>query len=276
MNPMTLRAVTAASLSFTTLVTACGAETADPTSPSTASTAAPSTSPSTAPVVALDGRMFVATGSTGFEIVPDSTIRISFDGGSLSATAGCNIIGGTYTVDSGGTLHTDALSMTEMACADVLMQQDDRFVEFLSAGPTVELDGDDLTLASVDASIRFLDREVADPDRPLAGPRWVVDSIITGDSAMGGFGDAEAAITFADDLVIVEAGCNTGSAPVTIGDGTITFGALVLTEIACTGPAMELETAVVATLAGEVTFEIEAGRLTLMAGANGLSLHADD
>ena len=47
----------------------------------------------------LDGREFVSTQVDGYELVPDSTIRISFADGSVSVNAGCNTMFGGYTVD---------------------------------------------------------------------------------------------------------------------------------------------------------------------------------
>ena len=73
---------------------------------------------------------------------------------------------------------------------------------------------------------------------------------------------AEASITITDGTAAVEAGCNTGSAPVEITDTTITFGPLALTRMAC-GPQTELETAVVAVLTGEVGYTIASDTLQL-------------
>ena len=76
----------------------------------------------------------------------------------------------------------------------------------------------------------------------------------------------------------VEAGCDTGSAPVTITDTTITFGPLVLTRMACPEPQTTLENTVVAVLDGEVTYTIDGDTLQLRkaadAGEIGLNLTA--
>ncbi len=47
----------------------------------------------------LDGREFVSTQVDGHDLVADSTIRISFEDGSLSINAGCNTMFGAYTVE---------------------------------------------------------------------------------------------------------------------------------------------------------------------------------
>ncbi|MGE3588776.1 MAG: META domain-containing protein [Ilumatobacteraceae bacterium] len=229
-----------------------------------------------APSPQLDGRSFLSTGSSGFEIVAGTVIRLGFDDGNVSASAGCNQMGGAYTITD-GRLHVESVSMTEMACEQPLMDQDSRLIEMLTSDPALTLGGDELTLTSDTASITFLDREVADPDRPLESTRWVVDTIIDGDAASSIPMGAVASITITDGRAGVEAGCNTGSATVEIGDGTITFGPLMLTRMACDEAKMSLERAVVATIDGQVvSFDIEAARLTITAGQRGLGLVADE
>jgi heat shock protein HslJ len=249
-------------------VTACGDDTVDPVSSGEP--------PTTVPAPQLDGRSFLSTGSSGFVIVPGTTIRVGFDDGNVSASAGCNQMGGAYSVVDGRLL-VESLSMTEMGCDQPLMDQDTRLVELLTGSPSLTVDGNTLTLASDTASITFLDREVADPDRPLEETRWIVDTILEGDAASSIPAGAVASITISDGRASVEAGCNTGSASVEVGDGTITFGPLALTRMACDEAKMSLERAVVAAIDGQTaTVEIEAARLTLTAGTRGLGLVADE
>ena len=47
----------------------------------------------------------------------------------------------------------------------------------VDARPEVVLDGDVLVLRTATAELRFLDRKVADPDRPLEGTRWRVTGL---------------------------------------------------------------------------------------------------
>lgn len=225
----------------------------------------------------LDGRTFLSTATTGIELVEDGFLRITFEDGNLSANGGCNNMFGGYSVVD-GVLEVGAMASTEMACEQPLMDQDTAVIAFLTSGPAVALSGDDLVLGDTAAtSISFLDRVVADPDRPLEGTRWVVDTVITGDAASSTPTGAEASITFTQGTAAVEAGCNTGSAPAEVADGVITFGPMALTKMMCPDEVMSLENAVVATLNGSVTFEIEADRLTLTAASgDGLGLYADE
>jgi heat shock protein HslJ len=163
--------------------------------------------------------------------------------------------------------------MTEMACEAALMDQDAWLANLLD-GATIRLEGDTLTLAKPAAGLTLVDREVADPDRPLAGTRWVVDGLITGDAVSSVPGGVVAALTFSDGRVEVEAGCNRGGGAVTATEPTLTFGPIALTKMACDPVAMEVERLVSEVLSGDVRYAIEADTLTLDAGAAGLTLRA--
>lgn len=220
----------------------------------------------------LEGRTFLSTGVQGRALVPGSVVRLAFENGQVSASAGCNSMGGAYRIE-GDLLVTGPLMSTEMACDPALMQQDQWLAELLG-GATVALDGDTLTLTRNVSRLTLLDREVADPDRPLLGTRWVVDGLIAGGTVSSVPVGVLAALTFQDGRVDVEAGCNRGGGTVTISDTTIDVGPIGLTKLACAPDAMAVEGAVMRTLSGTVTYRIEAGTLALDGGGSGLTLNA--
>jgi len=222
----------------------------------------------------LEGRTFLSTAIQGRALVPGSQVRLSFEAGRIGASAGCNSMGGTYAID-GDLLVAGQLATTEMACDPALMEQD-QWLAGLLGGATIALQGDTLTLAADGVRLTLLDREVADPDRPLTGTRWIVDGLVSAGAVSSMPVGVTAALIFDADRVEVEAGCNTGGGPVAIGEETVTFGPIALTKMACAGDAWLVEEAVLRVLAGEVTYEIEAGALTLTAGPNGLVLRAAD
>ena len=213
------------------LLAGCGDDTVDPgasptttsTTPSQSSEPTPVTTPDPTSPTSVDGRTFLSTGTSGFELVDGTVVRIEFrDDGTLSASGGCNLLGGEYRID-GDTLRLDGgLSMTEMGCEQALMDQDTRLADLLLAGPTVVVDGDTLVLSAADASITFLDRVVADPDLPIEGTVWTLVTVIDGESASSIPMDATSTLTFVDGSARVATGCNTGSATASVGDGTIT------------------------------------------------------
>lgn len=233
--------------------------------------------PAGSPVAMLDGRTFLSTRVAGHELIDGTVIRLSFDDGSLSANTGCNQLFGDYRLD-GDVLAAEALGQTLIACEDALMEQDTWLTGLLTGSPTVALDADELVLTSADGAtvVTMLDRVVADPDRPLEGTRWVVESTISADAVSSIPSGATASITITEGTVAIESGCNTGSGSVTVGEDTLTFGPIATTARECENDLMDLEAAVFAALDGETTYEIEADVLTFRSGENGLVLRADE
>jgi heat shock protein HslJ len=221
----------------------------------------------------LNGRTFLSTGIEGRILVAGSRIRIAFRDGQLAASGGCNSMSGPYRID-GDHLVAGSLATTEMACDEPLMAQD-TWLAGLLAGATIALDGDTLVLAKGSFRLTMDDREIADPDRPLLGTRWVLDGLVSGDAVSSVPVGVTAALTFSDGRVNVEAGCNGGGGTAEVGDTTIAFGPVALTKMACAPDAMAVEGVVAAVLFGEVTYTIEAGSLTLDASDVGLMLRAE-
>lgn len=261
-----MRRSTALSLAFVTalVVGACsGSASPAPTG------AAPSGS---SPTNGVEGRTFLSTAVAGRVLVAGSRIRLTFRDGQIGASAGCNSMGGPYRIE-GGRLRAPQLATTDMGCDQALMVQD-QWVADLLDGASLTLDGNTLTLTRNGVAVTFLDRIVADPDRPLTGTRWIVGGILTAGTASSVPAGATASVVFRDGRVDVETGCNTGSATATVAGAAITFRDLVLTKRACAPAVAALEMAVVATLSGTATFLIEADALTLTAGQHGLTLRA--
>jgi heat shock protein HslJ len=227
---------------------------------------------SPAPAARLDGRTFLSSSVTGRDLVPGTTVRLSFKDGQLGIEAGCNHMSGPYSVHD-GRIRIESMLTTEMGCEPRLMDQDTWVGQFVG-GATAALEGNALTLANGGVSMLLTDRAVADPDRPLVGTRWVVDGVVSGDAVSSIPAGVEAALTFTSDRIAVETACNNGGGPVTIEGPTFTAGPLALTKKACVPETAAVESAVLATLNGQVGYTIEAARLRLSDGASGLTLHA--
>ena len=244
-----------------------------------ASGAAPTPTPTGAGAQALDGRTFlsvaVTDGGADRPLVNGTRIRLDFRDGSLSASAGCNTMGARYHID-GGRLIVEQLSTTDMGCPPALGTQDAWLAQLLGAGPTINLDGNALDLAAGSTTIHLMDRRVADPDRPLVGQAWTLESIIAGDAVSSVPSDVRATLAFnADGTLTVFTGCNQGGANWSQAGGTLVVTDLVLTKKACAGSAGQLEAVVVGVLsAGTIDLAIVADSLTLQAGQNGIQLRA--
>jgi heat shock protein HslJ len=220
----------------------------------------------------LDGHTYLSTQLEGAILVPGTQVRLSFTDGNLNAHGGCNMMGGAYRIE-GDRIRTTQMSMTEMACDPPRMQQDEWLGRFLSdVAFTVE--GDTLTLTDGTATLTLLDEEVAIPDKPLDGTRWVLDGLVTGDAVSSVPAGVTASMRIDGSRLELQAGCNQGGGSVEIAPDTVTFGPIALTKMACEGGAMSVENAVIGVMAGTVPYTIDGDTLTLGADATRLVFRA--
>jgi len=234
--------------------------------------AAPSGAPSSPPTASPDGKTYLSTDAIGVSLVPGSRIRLAFKDGSLNANAGCNSMNGSYTI-TGDRLRMTEMAMTEMGCAEPLMQQD-QWLAGLLGDATISLTGDTLTLDDGTIRITLLDREVASPDKPIEGTLWVLDGVVSGDAVSSVPTGVTASMRIADGQVELDTACNIGRGPVTVTEDTLVFGPIGLTKRACEPGPAAVETAMVSTLSGTVRFTIEADVLTVDGGDSGLIFRA--
>jgi heat shock protein HslJ len=229
----------------------------------------------------LNGHTYLSTAVTengaAKALVTGTRIRLTFaeDGKRISANAGCNHLGGTARIDAGRLVVVD-LATTDMGCDKPRHDQDEWLAKLLTARPSISLDRSELLLTTPSIQVRLQDREVADPDRPLIGTRWVVDTIVDRDVAssvpLGGVAHLTLA---ADGSLTGSAGCNTMGGAYTSTGSTIRFTGIFTTKTACEDARMRLEQAVLGVLSGEVSYEIDADvlRVTHPSG-RGLHLRA--
>jgi heat shock protein HslJ len=230
---------------------------------------------------ALAGRTFlsetITEGGAPVDLVEGTRIRLEFTDGRLVAHAGCNTLFTDLSTD-GGVLDTTGVAGTELGCDRALHDQDEWLARFLESRPAWALDGDRLTLTGDTVEIVLLDREVADPDRPLTQTRWVVDTVVLGDAAASVPGDAEDAAWLVIDngSFTASTGCRDISGRVEVRDGRLRFSETVLTGPACPPDLSLVDRVMIEVLSGEVEFTIDADRLRLdLDGDFGLGLSAD-
>lgn len=266
---------------------ACGADASDapqqtspPTAAATTAPASTSTTTTTAATTAasladsIRGKTFVSTAVDGFTLVPDTHVSLTFEGDTIAATAGCNNMSSTWSLE-GDVLVVGQMAQTMMACEpSALMDQDTWLQSVLTSRPTLALDGDTLTVTARGATLTMVDEATVNPPQQLEGPTWTVQEINTSNaSATVRAGVRTPTLTFQGGTVAVDTGCNTGSGGYTLGDGTVTFGPIATTRMACTNPAgNQVEQQVLTVLTGTATYTIKGATLTLTNGANGLVL----
>ncbi len=233
------------------------------------------------------GRTFLSTSVTENgeprPLVEGTRIRLSFsDDRHLGAQAGCNSMGARAEVSGGERgeprrLVVSDLATTDMGCHPPRHAQHEWLGRFLASRPTWQLEGPDLTLEQGSTRIQLADREVADPDRPLQGTRWVVDTIVDGQVASSVPAGAEAYLVFSERGFTGSTGCNqmSGASTVDSTGATITFSDVISTKIACEDDRMRLEGAVLSVLDGKVAYDVESDRLRLdHPSGRGLGLRA--
>jgi heat shock protein HslJ len=231
----------------------------------------------------LVGRTFLSTDVTFDDdgdiqgLVSDTRLSLTFTENGISANAGCNTMGGKGSVDDGTLVIDGGLAMTEMGCDADRMAQDQWYADLLTSGPSLTLDGDQLTLSSQGTVVTMTDQEVVEPDAELTGTTWTLDSLIQGDAASTVPKGVTSTVTFtAQGSVQVSPGCNSGGGPYTVEGDQVTFGPIALTQMACEGPASDVEAAVIQVMDGTATFQLDGSSLTLTNGPSGLVYRASD
>jgi heat shock protein HslJ len=228
----------------------------------------------------LGGKTYLSTAVTENGapkmLAPNTRIRLEFrDDGTLTANAGCNSIGGKAATGD-GKLKVDDLAVTEMGCDAPRHAQDTWLVELLQSTPHWKAEADKLTITSGGTVLQLQDRETAQPDVALDGTKWILESVVRGETVSTP-GNGGAHLTFNGERVTGSTSCNELQGVVARTSDKLTFGELGTTRRACSGPAAELEKTVLATLNGEVTYTLDADRLRLRTPANdGLDLKAAD
>lgn len=210
----------------------------------------------------LLGRTFLSREVTGHELVPGTRVSIEFrDDGTVNVNTGCNHLFGQIDIRR-DRLDVSSMGGTEMGCDPERHRQDEWISALLGAAPRWELTGDALTLTSGEVVLSLVDREVADPDRPLEGTTWLLDGIVEGDSVSSVPPGVTGTLHVEPEQIGFRV-CNEGSAELTVGEGELTIGELEHTEMACDDATMAVEAAVLAALDGRIAYRVEAGTLRL-------------
>jgi len=224
------------------------------------------------PAPTLNDRTFLSTDASGVALVPGSRIRLLFDQDEVSASGACNTMGGPYKI-AGDRFSAPRLVTTDMGCEAPLMQQDQWLANLLGNAKIAQV-GDTLVLGNEQVTLTLQDREVADPDRPIAGTMWLLDSIVDGPTVSSVPAGVTASIQIVGDQLQLNAGCNIGSGTVAVTADMLAFGPLMLTKRACQPGPSSVEEAVTKVLSGSVEYTLEADRLTIVSGGSNLVFRA--
>lgn len=223
----------------------------------------------------LLGRQFATHGAAG------TTARLSFDADTVTANAGCNTLSGRAHTDS-GRLFVDSVGGTEMGCVPALSKQDAWWTELLASDPTYTLDGATLQLATPNATVELVDVEQTHPDRPLAGTRWLLETLASGGQdgvASSTPRPAQYAVwlEFGDGAraeVTGSSGCGVVRAPVEVTESSLQLGSVPRTRVCSDDTVQQVSRQVVRVLTGRIDYRIDGDALTLTRGEHALVYRA--
>lgn len=230
----------------------------------------------------LVGREFISQQVNGYTLVHGTELRLRFDLDQLSASGGCNSLAGPYRVDATSdtsgvlVIDEDGLSTTDIGCDPDRHAQDEWLADLLTSEPLVTLTADGLTLGDGTTTIDFIDRQIADPDRPLTGTNWKVDTIIDHDASSSVPDHGSVTFLFGDDghLVVTSPNCTSAVVPYERSGDTLSFGDFAVDAIGCPTPWTE---AIDLLRAATAVLTIDHGRLTLTTtSGTGLALVDED
>jgi heat shock protein HslJ len=234
----------------------------------------------------LVGNDYLLESSEGFTPVAGTVVRINIDEKDFGFSAGCKGHGGSYTFCD-GRLCSSNFGSTAIACEAPRHTQDEWLADFFTSMPSVVRMGDRVTFATEgsveDASLVFLDSEVANPDRSLTGRVWSIDTLVTATAAWSSTTQMTPTLEFGvDSSVTVFTTCvqGTGSWDSGIGpppEGELTLGTISYPDEPCdeSGSTMMHDHIVSVITQGVVTFTIDETRLTVMRGELGLGARTE-
>ncbi len=207
--------------------TATSAVTSKPQPAGSSAAPAPSAvDPSPKATTELNGRVFQLASAQGYEPVESVKVQLAFRDGGVMFSAGCNMCGGAYDIcDS--KLCVKSLRCTLKGCLAPLEQQDDWLAAFLRAAPAITASENGVTLRGEHATLEFLTRELADPDRPLTGSVWAVTEFLDELGRWSFALQSDPTIEFHDDgRFQFQTGCGSGA-----GFYLVTGARLMLSEV---------------------------------------------
>lgn len=252
-----------------TLFLACGDKSSDTSTPSDTDDT------STTDGYSFEGMDFVFQSGEGFRLIGDSfSVSFTQNPREMRFSAGCNTHGGEYEVVD-GVFEMAGMYATEMGCEMELMEQDSVLATFFTSNPSIEHDGDTLTFTGADATLVFVDEEVAIPDQGLQDITWEIDTYLDGETASAYNVGVMPNVYFASDgTFTANMGCNGAGGSYADNGGTLSLTFETMTEAICDGDLNTIEGHIFGVLNNSPVYEIDGNRITLMAGDKGIGAMA--
>lgn len=264
---MSIFRATIFAIAFLTLMTACASSANEPPQQETQVTPPSEPTPSVSEQNPLINTEWTLTrfGAPGQEAEPVANTRITATfkpEGTVNGSAGCNSYFANYTADA-NRLTLEQAGRTEMACAEPAMQQENVFLEALTAAESYAIAGDTLTIAYKGGQMFF--RSIPKPDgTALFETPWQLTTFVEGEAASSTIVGTRVTLRLANGVARGTAGCNRYSGAYTTEGDSITISEIISTKMACTATGvMEQETRFLDALGASQSWTIDGQTLTL-------------
>jgi heat shock protein HslJ len=239
-----------------------------PTTPAPVATQLPAVSQPIAtpsPLVGVWDLTSYNNGKGGIEtVIVGTTITADFRADwTVSGTAGCNQYSAGYATTASNGITITQPTMTLMACANNVMQQETQYLSLMQKATKFEISGDQLTLFdSYGTKLLIYNKHIP---VPLTGP-WNLFSYNNGKGAIQSvmIGSTTNAVFGSNGKLSGTGGCNQYSADYTISSSNgITITQPTSTMMACAESFMQQETQYLSLLPTAAKYEISGDQLTL-------------
>lgn len=192
---------------------------------------------------------------------PGTQATLELAGDEARGTAFCNSWFATVRLD-GSAFALEGIGQTEMGCAPEVMAAESAYLAALGGVRTSAVRGDELVLTGDGVELRF-SRVVPVPDAPLAGTRWVLDTLVDGETASSVLGEARLDLA-PDGALTASTGCRSiGGSWRSEGDSLVVDAAY--DTFGCPPPADRQDVHVLGVLFARPVATIDGDRLTLTA-----------
>lgn len=231
--------------------------------PSTATPATPAGA-STVAAADLDGATYTSTSVTGHDLVEGTTIALTFQDGTLSASAGCNTQFAPYSLEGGVLTWAGAPASTMKGCSPELTEQDQWLAQLFADGMDATGDGSSLTLDGDDVTIELTSGSGADLSA-LLGRTWDVVGTVADGRTFRVPDRARPRLTVRQDgLARLDTGCNSGRTVVRVDGDALVFGPTTVTRQHCRLPDSEIQRRVLAVLDGRADTAVTDGSVLVV------------
>ena len=160
--------------------------------------------------------------------IEGAPLRLGFSGYEFSMFpgVGCNNSFGDFYVSDASefVLASSGLRTTDVGCdfTDEEIEQANFVRSFIFSSPTIEIDGDTITMSNDEFVVELVDVDVLIEDGPLIGTDWTHNSFVTEFSVSRTARSEGARLQFIDETTAVGFdGCNEFTLNVTIGEASV-------------------------------------------------------